>query len=83
MNYVYLLKSLKDNWTYVGSTQDLQKRFRQHNNGEVKATNFYKPLNLVYYEAYRDLETAINREKEIKVSATEKDRILKRIGLRK
>lgn len=59
-----------------------EKRFQQHNKGEVKSTNFYKPFNLVYYEAYVTMKDARLREKEIKNSSFEKDKILKRIGIR-
>ncbi|OQA54120.1 MAG: GIY-YIG nuclease superfamily protein [Candidatus Atribacteria bacterium ADurb.Bin276] len=52
---------------YVGITSYLIKRVWEHKNkvvdGFTKRYNLYK---LVYYEIYDDIETAINREKQIK-----------------
>ncbi len=36
--YVYALRSLKDENLYVGATEDLRKRFRQHQDGTVQST---------------------------------------------
>ncbi|HBZ36542.1 MAG TPA: hypothetical protein DEO26_02360 [Candidatus Veblenbacteria bacterium] len=33
MHYVYLLKSNKANWSYIGQTSDLRKRLAQHKAG--------------------------------------------------
>lgn len=38
MYYVYLLKSLKDKDLYTGSTEDLKRRFREHQQGSSIAT---------------------------------------------
>ncbi|MBP9839469.1 MAG: GIY-YIG nuclease family protein [Candidatus Pacebacteria bacterium] len=82
MNYVYFIKSIKNNWVYVGSTVNLEVRFQQHNKGEVKSTSFYKPFDLVYYESYPTIHKARLRERKIKSSSFEKDKILKKIGVR-
>jgi putative endonuclease len=66
MHYVYLIKSLKKNFLYVGSTSDLKKRFEQHNSGKTISTRFYAPFKLVYYEAYRSKKDALVREKRLK-----------------
>jgi putative endonuclease len=81
MHYTYLIKSIKEKWVYVGSTSDLVKRIEKHNKGLVKSTKYYKPFNLVYYEAYRTLSQARKREFEIKNNSQQKEIILKRIGL--
>ena len=67
MNYVYVLYStVKENWIYIGKTKDLRKRFNEHNGGRVKSTKAYKPLILVYYEAYYSSKDASKREIELK-----------------
>ncbi len=67
MFYFYVLQSSKNlEWFYKGSTADLRRRFIQHNNGEVDATKPYKPLRLVYYEAFLNEKTARLREAAIK-----------------
>lgn len=78
MHYVYLLKSLKHNWVYVGSTSDLIKRFKEHNNGEVRSTKNRIPYKLIYYEAYCNIDQARDREKEVKENRSKKEDILKR-----
>jgi len=66
MYYVYLLKSIKHKFTYVGSTPDLVRRVSEHNNGSVKSTKFYVPLKIIYYEAYADEKDALKREQKLK-----------------
>jgi len=66
MYYIYVLKSLKDNRLYVGHTNNLVKRFKDHNNGFVESTKNKKPLKLIYYEACNILRDAVNREKSLK-----------------
>lgn len=66
MYYTYVLKSKKDNKLYIGFTEDLKKRFSQHNAGLVKATKDRRPLELVYYEACNNQQKAIKREKYFK-----------------
>ncbi|MDP3789570.1 MAG: GIY-YIG nuclease family protein, partial [Candidatus Omnitrophota bacterium] len=58
MNYVYILKSKKDNNFYIGSTNDLKRRLDEHNRGLVFATKSRLPFELVYYEAYKSEKDA-------------------------
>lgn len=57
---------MKENWIYVGKTKDLRNRFNRHNSGRVKSTKAYRPLILVYYEAYLLSKDASKREIELK-----------------
>ena len=66
MFYVYVLKSKKDSSLYIGSTNDLQKRFKEHNQKLVDSTKFKIPFNLVYYEAYVSENDARIRESKLK-----------------
>lgn len=66
MNYVYVLKSLKDGNFYVGWTENLKLRLSQHNKGLVNSTRKRRPLELVYYEACLNKYDAIKREKYLK-----------------
>lgn len=47
---------------YIGFTIDLKKRFKQHNNGESRATKPFLPYKLIYYEAFLNRTDAKNRE---------------------
>ena len=66
MQYVYVLKSKKNNKNYVGYTKNLKLRFEQHNKGLVSSTKDRKPLSLIYYEACINQQDATKREKYLK-----------------
>jgi putative endonuclease len=66
MFYTYVLKSLKDGKLYIGFSENLNNRIKEHNNGLVTATRNRIPLKLVYYEACLIKEKAIEREKGLK-----------------
>jgi len=66
MFYVYLLESTKYKQTYIGSTNDLRRRLREHNDGLEISTRRYKPWRLVAYEAYQSEQDAREREKRLK-----------------
>ena len=58
--------SLKDNEIYIGYTDDLNHRLKEHNLGNVLATKSRLPLKLIYFEACLNREKAIKREKALK-----------------
>jgi putative endonuclease len=66
MYYVYVLKSLKDKKLYIGHTNDLVRRFKEHNTGKVDCTKLRMPFSLIYYEACNILSDAVDREKSLK-----------------
>jgi putative endonuclease len=66
MFYVYVLKSKKDGNCYFGSTIDLKKRLKLHNDGRIFSTKYRRPLILVYYEAYLSEKDARKREQMLK-----------------
>jgi len=67
MFYVYILRSKKDNDLYIGSTNDLRRRFLEHNNGKVFSTRKRTPFELIYYEAYKSEDDARQREHNLKL----------------
>ncbi|MEI7689721.1 MAG: GIY-YIG nuclease family protein [Candidatus Saccharibacteria bacterium] len=66
MQYVYILKSNKDNELYVGCTKDMKKRIALHNSGQVESTRTRRPLEVIHYEAFSASEDAFAREKWLK-----------------
>jgi putative endonuclease len=63
MYFVYLLKSLINNKTYVGYTaKDLLERLNEHNLGSNSWTSANKPFKLIYYESYYCKKDALHRE---------------------
>jgi len=63
---VYLLLSIKDNRTYLGSTDNLERRLKEHEYGECKSTKNCRPLKLIYTEEYATIEEARKRERYLK-----------------
>lgn len=66
MYYLYVLKSKVDNKLYIGSTNNLKRRFAKHNNKLSPATRNRAPFILIYYEAYVSKKDAIAREINLK-----------------
>jgi len=66
INYVYVLKSLKDSKYYIGFTKNLKRRLLEHNKGKVKSTRIRVPFKLLCYEAYPNRKIARAREKFLK-----------------
>ena len=66
MYYTYVLKSKNyDKW-YTGSTNDLRKRLKLHNDGKSNYTKKYKPYEIIYYEACNNEQDARSRELYLK-----------------
>jgi putative endonuclease len=68
MYYVYILESIKDGNFYVGYSEDLKERKKQHDAGKVFSTKNRLPLKLVYYEACLNQQDATHREKYLKTA---------------
>jgi len=81
MYYVYILKSKKDNKLYTGSTNDLRRRFKEHNTGKVKSTKYRVPFELIYYEAYKAEKDARDREHNLKLRANALSQLKRRIKI--
>ena len=65
--YVYILFNKRNGTLYVGVTKDLVKRVWQHKNKVVEGfTKQYNIDKLGYYEVYNDINSAIEREKQLK-----------------
>jgi len=67
MYYTYVLVSKKDGKWYTGCTDDLRKRFKEHNNGKVVSTKGRGPFTIIYYEACMHKNDAFVREKYLKI----------------
>lgn len=66
--YIYILKSLNNNFIYTGYTGNLKRRFKEHNNKEELSTKHYAPFDLIHYEAYRNEKDAKRREEYLKTT---------------
>ena len=83
MFYVHLLRSMKYEQLYIGSTNDLEERILEHNAGKSPPTARYKPWGLMYYEAYSTEKLARLREKQLKFHGNAKRELYKRLGVGK
>ena len=64
--YVYILR-LSNSQLYVGSTEDLARRFAEHQAGSGgRTTALFRPLELVYSELHPDRSAAVKREQQLK-----------------
>ena len=79
MFYTYILQSTKDGSTYIGSTENLRKRLKEHNQGKTKSIKHNVPHKLLYYEAYETKTQARKREIELKINGSEKRKVLARV----
>ena len=66
MEYVYVLISKKDKEFYTGLSNNVLKRFSQHNNGLVRSTKARRPFVLFHTEEFLTREEAAKREKFLK-----------------
>ncbi len=67
-NYaVYILTNYYNNIFYIGVTNDLKRRIFEHKNKLIVGfTKKYNIDKLVYFELTNSIESALNREKQLK-----------------
>jgi putative endonuclease len=71
--YVYILTNSSDEVLYTGVTSNLTKRVYEHKEKMVEGfTKKYNIDKLVYYEVLDNIESAIEREKQIKAGSRKK-----------
>lgn len=63
MYEVYVLQSIKDKRTYIGYTNNFERRLSEHNSGKSKSTKYRAPFKLLFKEQYISVKDAKNREK--------------------
>ena len=64
---VYIMTNYSETSLYIGVTSNLPKRVWEHRNKVAEGfTEEYNVDKLVYYELTNSIESAINREKQLK-----------------
>lgn len=65
--YIYIVKCL-DNSYYTGMTNNLTRRIDEHNEGNNPESYTYtrRPVELVFYSEFNEVEQAIAFEKQVK-----------------
>ena len=72
MIMVYVIRSLHKRYRYVGITDNLERRIRQHNVGKSISTRNFAPFYLLFTESYCDRSRARSRGKFLKSGAGRK-----------
>ena len=67
--FVYILRSSSKDFTCVGSTNNLTRRLREHEEGLVQSTKAYRPLLLEAYVAVSTGKKARELEKYFKTGS--------------
>jgi putative endonuclease len=63
--YMYILECADGSY-YTGSTNNLERRLQQHQNGEgANYTKKHLPVKLVYFEEFQRIDDAFYREKQV------------------
>lgn len=70
MFYVYILQSIDtQDQTYIGFTEDLKQRIKDHNSGHSKHTSKFKPWQLIHASAFAEKKKALDFEKYLKTAS--------------
>ncbi len=73
MHYVYMMANFTNKVLYIGVTNDLARRVFEHKNKLNEGfTQRYNVKKLVYFETTSNIDSAIEREKQLKGWAREK-----------
>jgi len=75
--YVYILKSLKNSRFYVGSTDDVDRRFEEHNSGKGIYTSESRPWELVFQQEFKTLSLA--RQMEVRLKKLKNREVVEKI----
>ena len=66
MYFTYAISSLVKNYTYVGISDNPERRIEQHNRGYNRTTKPYIPFKILLIEEYPTRDEARKREKNLK-----------------
>ena len=67
MYYIYILTNKTDNVLYIGMTNDIHRRIKEHKSEMIDGfSKRYHTHKLVYFEEYTHSTESITREKQLK-----------------
>ncbi len=69
---IYVLESIDNKKLYVGMTENLLNRLKEHNAGRSKFTSAYMPWRIIYKEQALNFVEGRIREKYLKTFAGKK-----------
>jgi len=65
--YVYAIRC-ENSSIYIGQTDDLERRWKEHQNGRIDWTSRYRPVEIAHFEVLSTREEALRREQKLKTS---------------
>jgi len=68
MFYIYALISQLNSHLYIGQTNNIERRMKQHNSGKVLSTKAFIPYKMIYLEEFKERNSAVLREKKLKTA---------------
>ena len=76
--YVYIMSNTANTVLYIGVTNDLTRRVREHKSGAIPGfTQKYNCHKLVFFEEFTEVDQALEREKQLKKwSRVKKDMLI-------
>ncbi|HBB76722.1 MAG: hypothetical protein A2186_00185 [Candidatus Levybacteria bacterium RIFOXYA1_FULL_41_10] len=77
MAFVYILQSLTNSRYYIGSTNNLDRRINEHNQGKSGYTRFTRPFKLAFAKEFSTSREA--RQIEYKLKKLKSRKIVERI----
>ena len=81
MYYVYLLQNVADEKdVYIGYTNNLKRRLKEHNLASNRGYTRGKQWRLVYYESYLAESDARRRERRLKQDGRARYQLMRRIS---
>lgn len=66
MCWMYILKNDVTERYYIGLTNNLNRRLKEHESGKTRTTRVLKTFKLVYKETFDNITEARLREKKLK-----------------
>jgi len=65
--FLYIPQSATNDRYYIGSTDDLNRRFKEHNSGQTKSTKSGLPWEIVYTNEFDDSISGLKAERCLKL----------------
>ena len=66
MFFVYVISSINHKYIYVGLSNNVEIRVKQHNSGKERTTRPYIPFDLIHVERFNSRIDTRKREKFLK-----------------
>ena len=66
VHFVYILRSEKDRSLYIGYTEDVKRRFKDHNEGSARYSSTKLPYKLIWFCAFPSKPKALEFESYLK-----------------